>query len=264
MAYELLTLETNADGVATMTLNRPEKLNAYTPELEAEMRDATARVAADDAVKALVVTGAGRAFSAGGDVSGMRKGGHWDLSPAARTERFHGLHQVALNLHQMPKPTIAMINGFAVGAGCNLAMACDVRIASERAKFGLAFVNVGLADDMGGAWLLPRLVGLGKAMELLQTGDIFDAQEALRIGLVTRVVPADDLHSETYALATRFARGPAHAHGLMKEMIHKGLSMSFRDLLDFEADRQAYEMDHADHLEGAAAFIEKREPKYGA
>ena len=149
-----------------MTLNRPDRLNSYTPELEKEMRMATEEIAVDSSIRALVITGSGRAFSAGGDVTGMRQGGHWDLSLAEREERFHGLNQIVTNLHDMDKPTLAMVNGFAVGAGCNLAMACDQRVASSKARFGLAFINVALGDDMGGAWMLPRLVGLGKAIEL--------------------------------------------------------------------------------------------------
>ena len=262
MAYDLLILERNDAGVATMTLNRPETLNSYTPALEVEMREATAEVADDTDVRALIVTGAGRAFSAGGDVTGMQKGGHWDLPPSAREARFQGLGQVVTTLHGMAKPTIAMINGFAVGAGCNLAMACDQRIASDKARFGLAFINVALGDDMGGAWMLPRLVGLGRAMELLQTGAIIDAEEALRIGLVNRVVPHDELERETYALAEQLARGPSHAHGLMKRMVYRGMESSFQELLDFEATHQADEMDHPDHLEGAAAFLEKRQAAY--
>ncbi len=192
----------------------------------------------------------------------MRQLGHCVLSLAEREERFHGLNQIVTNLHDMDKPTLAMVNGFAVGAGCNLAMACDQRVASSKARFGLAFINVALGDDMGGAWMLPRLVGLGKAIELLQTGEIITANEALRIGLVNRVIEHDDLEFETYQLAERLAQGPSHAHGLMKKMVYQGLEMSFQDLLNFQASQQSIEMDHPDHLEGAAAFLEKREANY--
>ena len=263
MEFEHLTLETNADGVATMTLNRPDRLNAYNRRLEDEMREATAHVASDPEARVLVVTGAGRAFSAGGDVTDMRPGGGWDISRGERVLRFHGLHQVALNLQRMQKPTIAMVNGFAVGAGCNLALACDIRIASDRAKFGLAFINVGLGDDMGGAWFLPRIVGTAKALELFLSGDIIDAAEADRIGMVSRVVPHDDLSEETYTLAARLARGATDAQGLLKETIYEGLRMTLPELLTFEAERQAAEMDHADHVEGAAAFREKRDAHFG-
>ena len=258
MSFENLTLEVDERGIATLTLNRPEKLNAYSREFEDEMRAATAQAGTDPSIKALVVTGTGRAFSAGGDVSTMVPGGGWDLGRQGRYDRFSSLHEVATNLQTMPKPTIAMVNGFAIGAGCNLALACDMRIASERAKFGLAFVNVGLGDDMGGAWFLPRLVGLGKALELYLTGDIIDAAEALRIGMVNSVVEADELQTATYELAARLAAGPASAHGLIKETIYGGLNQALPELLDFEAERQAVEMTHADHAEGVAAFLEKR------
>ncbi len=262
MTFDNLTLETNELGVATLTLNRPEKLNAYSRDLEDEMRTATAQVGGDPASKVLVVTGSGRAFSAGGDVSTMVPGGGWDIGRQGRYDRFSGLHEVALNLQTMPKPTIAMVNGFAVGAGCNLALACDIRVASERAKFGLAFVNVGLGDDLGGAWFLPRLVGLGKALELYLSGDIIDAAEALRIGMVNNVVESDELQAVTFDLAARLAVGPSSAHGLIKEAIYGGLSQTLPQLLDFEAERQAVEMGHPDHAEGVAAFLEKREANF--
>lgn len=263
MGYDYLTVETNAAGVATLTLNRPDKLNAYNRQVEDEMRAATEALAGDDAVRAVVVTGAGRAFSAGGDVSDMTPGGGWDLSAGERYARFVGLHQVALNLQEMAKPTIAMVNGVAVGAGCNLALACDIRVASDKARFGLAFVNVGLGDDMGGAWFLPRLVGVGKALELYLSGGIIDAAEALRIGLVNQVVEHDTLSETTYALAERLARGATHAQGLIKETIYRGLGMSLSELLDFEAERQAAEMEHPDHREGVSAFLEKRDARFG-
>ncbi len=262
MSYEFLRIEQNDAGVATMTLNRPDKLNAYSHEMEGEMREATAALGSDPEVRAVVVTGEGRAFSAGGDVSTMVPGGGWDLGTQGRFERFKGLHQVALNLHQMPKPTIAMVNGFAVGAGANLAMSCDIRVASEKARFGLAFVNVGLGDDMGGAWFLPRLVGTGKALELYLGGSIIDAAEALRIGMVNQVVPHEELSEVTYELAGRLARGATHAQGLVKEMISRGLNMTLEELLDFEAERQSVEMEHPNHAEGVSAFLEKREARF--
>jgi 2-(1,2-epoxy-1,2-dihydrophenyl)acetyl-CoA isomerase len=262
MAFEFLKIDTDDAGIATMTLNRPDKLNAYNQQLEQEMCLATEQIGADTSVRALVVTGEGRAFSAGGDVSDMVPGGGWDLGRQGRYERFKGLHQVALNLQAMPKPTIAMINGFAVGAGCNLALACDIRVSSAKARFGLAFVNVGLGDDMGGAWFLPRLVGVGKALELYLSGAIIDAEEALRIGLVNQIVEPEDLRSTTYELAGRLAHGATHAQGLIKETIYKGMNMSLAELLDFEAERQVDEMYNPDHQEGVTAFLEKRDAKF--
>ena len=264
MAFECLSLTTTAGGVGTITLKRPEKLNALSRQLEDELREATAQVATDGAVRVLVLTGAGRAFSAGGDVSGMGPGGGWDLPTAERRARFQALHQVAMRLQTMPQPTIAMVNGVAAGAGCNLALACDVRIAAAGARFGLAFVRVGLGDDMGGAWLLPRLVGVGQALELFLSGDLIDAEEALRIGMVNRVVPAENLHDETYALATRLAQGPPRAQALIKETVYRGLGMGLQELLDFEAERQSEQMSHPEHEEGVSAFLEKRQPRFPA
>ena len=262
MAFEFVKVDLDQAGIATMILSRPDKLNAYNRQVEDEMRQATAQLGADPNVRVVVVTGGGRAFSAGGDVGDMGPGGGWDLPREGRQERFNALHEVAVNLQGMPKPTIAMVNGVAVGAGCNLALACDLRIASETARFGLAFVNVGLGDDLGGAWFLPRLVGVGKALELFLTGSLIDAAEALRIGLVNRVVPADQLRATTYDLAGRLARGATGAQGLLKETVYRGLGMPLAELLAFEAERQPLQMEHPEHAEGVDAFLEKREARF--
>ncbi len=262
MASVPVLVETDHDGVTTVTLNRPEALNALSLEVEETLREALPRLEADDATRVVVITGAGRAFSGGGNVKEMRPGGAWDISVAERQKRFEALHSVASALHALPKPVIAMVNGVAVGAGCNLALACDLRLASERAKFGLVFRNVGLGDDMGGAWLLPRLVGMSKALELFFTGDLIDAAEAHRIGMVNRVVPAESLVEETYRLARSLAAGPAKALGLIKEELYGGITWSFQELLDFEARRQSVLMSEHDHQEGVAAFVEKRSPTF--
>ena len=248
--------------MATLTFNRSDKMNAFSAEMEAELPAALDAAAGDTHIRVLVVTGAGRAFSAGGDVAEMQPDGAWQVSEPQRIERFRRVHAICLALYHFPKPTIAMVNGFAVGLGCNLCLACDLRIASESAKFGLAFVNVGLGDDFGGAWFLPRLVGTGKALELFPTGDSIDAAEAGRIGLVNRVVPAADLREETRALAVRLARGAASAQALIKETVRLRLQASLEDVLDFEAEHQGRQMDSADHAEGIAAFLDKREPRF--
>ena len=262
MTTDHLLVEIDGEGIATLLLNRPESLNAFSRELEEALRETTARLAADPSVRAVVLTGAGRAFCAGGDVKEMQRGGSWDLGREGREARFRTFHQIATNLQRMPQPTIAMINGVAVGAGCNLAMACDLRVAAEGARLGLAFRHVGLGDDLGGAWMLPRLVGMGKALELFLTGAIIDAGEALRIGLVNRVVAKEQLQEETHALARQMALGPAGALALIKESIYGGMNQSLHELLDLETSRQPVLMDEPDHAEGVAAFIEKREARY--
>ena len=262
MADGAVLVESNGDGVTTVTLNRPEALNSLSLEVEETLQELLPRLEADDGTRVVVITGAGRAFSGGGDVKEMRPGGAWDISAAERQERLEALHSVAVALHALPKPVIAMVNGVAAGAGCNLALACDLRLASEKAKFGLVFRNVGLGDDMGGAWLLPRLVGMGKALELFFTGEIIDATEAHRIGMVNRIVPAESLVEETYGLARSLAAGPAKALGLIKEELYGGITWSFQELLDFEAQRQSALMSEHDHQEGVAAFVEKRPPVF--
>ena len=262
MTDSALLLDIHSNGVATLTFNRPAKMNAFEEEMERDLPEALAGVATNPAVRVLVVTGAGRAFSAGGDVVEMRPGGAWQVPESQRIERFRRFHAICLTLHRFPKPTIAMVNGFAVGLGCNLCLACDLRISSESAKFGLAFVNVGLGDDFGGAWFLPRLVGTGKALELLLTGDTIDAAEAERIGMVNAVVPAEQLAAQTLALAERLARGAASAQALIKETVRLGLQASLEDVLDFEAEHQARQMESADHAEGIAAFLEKRDANF--
>lgn len=262
MADGAVLVESNGDGVTTVTLNRPEALNSLSLEVEETLQELLPRLEADDGTRVVVITGAGRAFSGGGDVKEMCPGGAWDISAGERQERLEALHSVAVALHALPKPVIAMVNGVAAGAGCNLALACDLRLASEKAKFGLVFRNVGLGDDMGGAWLLPRLVGMGKALELFFTGEIIDATEAHRIGMVNRIVPAESLVEETYGLARSLAAGPAKALGLIKEELYGGITWSFQELLDFEAQRQSALMSEHDHQEGVAAFVEKRPPVF--
>ena len=262
MAEAHVLVETDGDGVTTITLNRPEALNSLSLEVETTLQEIVPALASNKDCRVVVITGAGRAFSAGGDVKGMVPGGSWDLPQEGRKKRLEALHSVAMALHALPQPTIAMVNGVAAGAGCNLALSCDMRVASESSKFLLAFRNVGLGDDMGGAWLLPRLVGVGKTLELFFTGKVIDAAEAQRIGMVNRVVPAESLAEETYGLARSLAAGPCKALGLLKEEIYGSIGWSFQELLDFEAERQSALMSEHDHQEGVAAFVEKRQPTF--
>lgn len=262
MTFEHLQLTIDSEGIATITLNRPERLNAFGRQLERELREVVQQVASERAVRVLVLTGAGRAFCAGGDLTEMREPGGWDSSVEERSARFRALHEIPALLHDMAPPTIAMVNGVAAGGGFSLALACDLRIAATTAKFGSAYVKVGLADDTGGAWFLSRLVGPAKALELYLSGEVIDAEEALRIGMVNRVVPAEELAETTYAFARRLARGPRDAIALIKQTIQGGLRQPLREFLEEEAGSVARQLDHPDHREAAAAFVEKREARF--
>lgn len=221
-------------------------------------------IGADDTVRAVVLTGTGRAFSSGGDQKRNRnqedehKYFDGDLGGGV-VER---LHRCILQLRRLPKPVVASVNGVAVGAGCNLALAADLRIAADSARFGEVFSLRGLVPDGGGSYFLPRLIGVAKAMELVMLADIIDAQEALRIGLVNWVKPASELQAETDTLAQRLAQGPTLAYGMAKSAIYQGLGMSLEDVLNLEARNQMIAGRSLDRAEGAAAFREKRAPRF--
>jgi 2-(1,2-epoxy-1,2-dihydrophenyl)acetyl-CoA isomerase len=221
-------------------------------------------IEADTTVRAVILTGAGRAFSSGGDQKRDRQNEgqgllfEGDLGGGV-VER---LNRCVLRLQRLARPVLGSINGVAVGAGCNLALATDLRLASDTARFGEVFARVGLVPDGGGTYLLPRLVGTAKAMELILLAEIIDAQEALRIGLVNWVVPAEALPAETQKLAERLAQGPTLAYGLAKTGLYQGLTMSLEDTLNLEARNQAIAARSQDRAEGAAAFQEKRPPRF--
>ena len=250
--------------IATLTLNRPDTLNAMNEDMMAELERLLLEVESDPEVRAVVLAGNGRAFSSGGDQKrdrsneGEQKFYDADLGGGV-VER---LNRCVLRLHQLRKPVIGAINGVAVGAGCNLALATDLRIAADTARFGEVFSRIGLVPDGGGTYFLPRLVGPAKAMELIMLGDIIDAQEALRIGLVNRVVPAAQLAEATRQLAERLAHGPTLAHGLAKAGIYQGMHMTLEDVLNMEARNQAIASRSQDREEGIAAFREKRQPRF--
>jgi 2-(1,2-epoxy-1,2-dihydrophenyl)acetyl-CoA isomerase len=251
------------DSIVTLTLNRPETLNAMNEAMMGEIERVLIQLEADTAVRAVVLTGAGRAFSSGGD---QKRDGttvpasFFDGDPGgALIER---LNRCVLRMQRLPKPIIGSINGAAAGAGMNIALATDLRIASDTARFGEVFARIGLVPDGGGTYFLPRLVGTAKAMELILLADIIDAQEALRIGLVNRVVPAEQLEQETLKLAERLAQGPTVAYGLAKTGLYQGLDMSLEDVLNMEARNQAIAARTLDRAEGAAAFREKRPPRF--
>ena len=256
-------LEQVKDGVAVLTLNRPDRLNAMSRPMLDALLEALPRLAEDPAVGVVVLTGAGRGFCAGGDVKAMAEGN--ELGGQTMEERAQALRsrmETSRWLHEMAKPTIAMMRGPAAGAGLSLAMACDLRIASDTVKLGTAFARVGYSGDFGGSYYLTQLVGTAKARELYFTADLLDAQQALGLGLVNRVVADARLEDETMALASRLARGPRVAYRYMKRNMNAAETASLNDMLDLEAWNHTRTGMTEDHREAARAFVEKREPQF--
>jgi len=247
------------DSVATITLNRPDKLNAFTGTMREDLLAALRTCEDDASVRVVVLTGAGRAFCAGGDVeymSGLQKNG----DVVSFRKLLDAGRDVILKIATLPKPVIASINGVAAGAGCNLALACDYRIAAEGAKLSESFVKIGLHPDWGGTWILPRLVGRSRALEILMTGRAVDATEALAIGMVDRV--AADLAAETEKLARTLAAAPPLALAGIKRAVHAAESNDLRAQLELEAEHQLLCFQSKDGTEGLAAFFEKRAPEF--
>jgi 2-(1,2-epoxy-1,2-dihydrophenyl)acetyl-CoA isomerase len=252
-------IEAIADGVATLTLNRPDRLNALSTPMIEGLLEALPRLAEDTAVGAVVLTGAGRGFCAGGDVKSMAE----DSAQRALVEavaHLRGRMEVSRLLHEIPKPTIAMVNGPAAGAGLSLALACDLRIAAQSARLVTAFANVGFSGDFGGSYFLSKLVGTGRARELYYTADPLNAADALLLGIVNRVVPDVDLVATTLLLAHKLARGPRIALALMKQNFNAAENCTLAQLLDLEAQHQIETGRTQDHKEAARAFVEKRTP----
>ena len=254
-------IETIEDGVATLTFNRPERMNALSTPIMEGLLHGLPRLAGDPGVRVIVLTGAGRAFCAGGDVKSMAEGGE-ERSAAEATARLRSRMEVSRILHELPKPTIAMINGPAAGTGLAFALACDLRIAGASARLVTAFVKVGFSGDFGGSFFLTRLVGTAKARELYFTGRPVDPQEALSLGLVNRVVPDDQLADATMELARSLAQGPQIALGLMKRNLNCAEISGLAELLDMEAANQVLTGRTEDHREAAKAFVEKRAPVF--
>jgi 2-(1,2-epoxy-1,2-dihydrophenyl)acetyl-CoA isomerase len=261
VAYEALTYEISA-GVGTLTLNRPDALNALNRQITEELHKVLAEAAGDPAVRCLLITGAGRGFSAGADLTQLEDSYRAGQPVALGDLLREGYNRVILPIVHMEKPVVAAVNGIAAGAGCSLALACDFRIASDKARFFQAFIKVGLVQDSGASYFLPRLVGFAKAMELALLGDIVDSDTALRYGLVTKVVPHDSLMDEARAFAERLAAGPTRAFALSKRALYFGADNALEQTMDYEADLQAQMALTADHMEGVKAFLEKREPKF--
>ena len=253
----------SSNGIATITLNRPERLNALTFDVYRELTDTFASLRENEQVRVVVITGAGRAFCSGGDVKEII-GELFSRDMEGLLEFTRMTCELVHNIRTLPKPVIASLNGTTAGAGACIALASDVRIATAEARIAFLFVKVGLSGaDMGAAFLLPRVIGLAKATELLFTGDFISAAEAERLGLYNRVVLSqEDLVRETNTLAERLAQGPAFALAKTKEMLNRELNMNLQTALECEAQAQAICMQHPDYREAYEAFIEKREARF--
>jgi len=255
------------DGrIVTLTLNRPEARNAIaTHEDCEELAGAFERANDDPAVSCLILTGAGSAFSAGGNIKAMKERngiGPLDAPDATRANYKRGVQRIARAMWESEVPAIAAVNGHAIGLGLDLACLCDIRIGVDGARFASSFIKLGIVPGDGGAWILPRAVGLSRAAEMIFTGDTLDAQAALQIGLVSRLVPAEQLLAEARALAQRIAANPARSLRLAKRLLREGQQQRLADLLELSAAFQAMAHETQDHREAVDAFIEKRSPDF--
>jgi 2-(1,2-epoxy-1,2-dihydrophenyl)acetyl-CoA isomerase len=258
------------DGVGLITLNRPDSLNAFTGEMFEELGRLLSECERDRSVRCVALTGNGRGFSAGGDVKAMAaraSSGRESASVAVMVDRsvaeLRAWHEAtSLKLHTLPKPTVAIVNGAAMGAGLGLALACDLRLCSDRARFGTAFRNVGLSGDFGGSYFLQRIVGSGRARELYFTAEIIDAQRALELGIANRVYEHETLMEQALDFCAKLAAGPTAAFARMKENLNLAETASLKDVLAQEGFLQRFGRLSADHREGATAFAERREPRF--
>lgn len=248
------------DRIATLAFNRHEKMNALSTELLASSIDTLRTWSNDPSIGVVVITGIGRAFCAGGDVSTMAKDTNQSLEESV--DRLRSWQELSWLLYNMPKVTVAAVNGFAMGAGLGVCLSCDLRIASDQAKFGTAYAKVGFGGDFGTTWLLARYAGAPKAKELMFLADIIDANEAHRLCLVNRVVAQETFESEVTTWANRIAGGPLTSFRYMKANINLAMSTDFRTLLDREAETHLRCGQTEDHKEGVKAFLEKRTPKF--
>jgi 2-(1,2-epoxy-1,2-dihydrophenyl)acetyl-CoA isomerase len=260
MSEQHILLE-EVDHVATITLNRPERMNAFGGRMRQELVEILEALRVDAEIRVVVITGAGKAFCTGGDLREFADGTVQALSTQTAGER-PAMCRAVLAIHEMEKPVIASVNGVAAGGGCNLALACDIRIASETARFAQVFTRRGLHPDWGGIYFLPRLVGYAKAAELIMSGEIVDAAEALRIGLVNRVVAPGELRSATGELAGRIARNAPLPIGFAKRGLQSFGRWDLAEALDYEVDVLEMLRRSRDVTEGIAAFLEKRDPRF--
>lgn len=257
----VMILESRNDGIATVVMNRPDRLNALDNDLSTALKDAFERLSKDESVRVVILTGAGRAFCAGGDLSvigrARQSGNAAELEPLLRS----GM-QTILTMRTMPQPVITAVNGAAAGAGMNIALAADMCLAAQEATFGQNFVKVGLFPDFGGTYFLPRIVGPARAVEFFYTGDMIDAQAALQLGIVNRVVPADQLEAEVRSLALKIAQGPPLAIQAVKKALLGSAREELAKALETEVTEQLRCFRSEDCSEGIRAFFEKRPPNF--
>lgn len=259
MTYSNITLEC-AEGIGRLTIDRPDKLNALDKATGAELFDAVERLRDDSTVRAIVLTGAGRAFSAGGDVREMSRAD--EMPEGFFEELLQTLNRTVLALCEMPKPVIAAVNGIAAGLGFNLALAADIRIAARNAEFTQAFLKIGLIPDGGGTYLLPRIVGWARATELILSARTVSSEEALRLGIVHEVVDDDEFPESVETWARRLADGPTAAIGRVKQLLAHSLTADLKSQLRYEREMQIASGTTADFREGVTAFAERRPPRF--
>jgi enoyl-CoA hydratase len=261
MTYQDILVE-RLDTVAILTFNRPERMNTMGGNLVEETIAALASFHQDREVRAVIVTGVGeRAFCAGADVQNLHDSAQ-EATAMERRQYVQNTQKLTLAIRHLEKPVIAAVNGVAAGGGCDIALACDIRIASERARFGEVFARIGLFPGTGGTYFLPRIVGIAKALELIWTGEVIDALEAKHIGLVSSVVPATELMTASLALAQRFAQGPPLAISLAKSAVYRGLDLDIHAAFEYAATAESITLTSQDHQEGVQAFREKRLPHF--
>lgn len=248
------------DHIAVITLNRPDFKNAFSPEMITLWNRFLINAGTDDDVRVIIITGKGDTFCSGGDIREMADGKlrSWDM----KNFLWAGVHRIVLTLEDLDKPVIAAINGAAMGAGMDMALMCDIRVCSDRARLAESYITLGLVPGDGGAYFLPRLVGVSKALELLFTGDVIGAEEALQLGLVSRVVPHERLMEEALALAERIASRSPLAIRMMKRAVYQAQTSTLRAHLDYISSQVALLSETSDHKEAARAFLEKREPEF--
>ena len=260
MSWEHILLD-KKDRIATVTLNRPEKLNAFGGLMRQEIVEVLEDVAGDPEVRVVVITGAGKAFCAGGDVTEFVGGSQQALIKDIPSER-HAMGKAVLAINAMEKPVIASVNGAAAGGGCNLALSCDIIIAGEKARFGQVFTRRGLHPDWGGIYFLPRLVGYAKAAELIFTGEVIDAEEAFKIGMINKLVPQEELASATRELAERIAKNAPIPMAFAKRGLQNFHKWDLAQAVDYESYTLEVVMKSEDVMEGFTAFLGKREPEF--
>ncbi|WP_066256143.1 enoyl-CoA hydratase/isomerase family protein [Neobacillus drentensis] len=268
-----LYFEVNS-GIATITLNRPNSLNAFSIKMIEDWIHALTEVRDNDQIRVLVLTGNGKAFCAGGDIKAIKnndgflnKDGHEDKDFSStglnrKNSLWKYVQRIPLLMEEIDKPTIAAINGDAIGAGLDMSLQCDIRISSDRARFGEGYVKLGIVPGDGGGYFLPRIIGLDKALEMLWTGKIIDAQEAKDIGLVTHIYSHEQFLEETYKFAERLAQGPQQAIRLIKRTVQQGLKTDLRTSLDLVSSYMGLVTEHVDYQEGVKALMEKRKPSF--